>query len=242
MNEQELSNRFSKFLLEQKGYSTKSLLSQAPAYAIGSRRVQADLLLLDTRIGDYIGIVEFKNNISPQIKRNARSQIEQYLKVIKAESLPFYLVYPLDEENFQILVYSENDWISITHDEFPEFETLSAKKMIEEKAEEKEAEEREQFYYEKKREVRRKTSLVTLTSLILGLTTAIATFYISIEKQNDDKTLGGYVVLSELNELNERIKTLESNQKSVTTTIDSIRIVDSSATYVGIDNRLKVIE
>ncbi|MBI0400590.1 hypothetical protein [Cyclobacterium marinum] len=242
MNEQQLSEKFLKFLEEEKGYPKNSLLSQAPAYSIGAKRIQADLLLLDTRIGNYIGIIEFKNNINPNIKKNARHQIEQYLKVIKSESLPSYLVFPLDENDFQILVYGDEDWISIKKDEFPEFETLSAKKKIEEKTEAKEAKERTYKNIEIKREIKTRTSLWTLTSLILGLVTAIVTFYISIDKSKNEKTLSGIVVLSELEKLENRIKELELKQQKPITSIDSIRVIDSSSTYKGVDNRLKIIE
>jgi hypothetical protein len=242
MNEQQLSEKFLKFLEEEKGYPKNSLLSQAPAYSIGAKRIQADLLLLDTRIGNYIGIIEFKNNINPNIKKNARHQIEQYLKVIKSESLPSYLVFPLDENDFQILVYGDEDWISIKKDEFPEFETLSAKKKIEEKTEAKEAKERTYKNIEIKREIKTKTSLWTLTSLILGLVTAIVTFYISIDKSKNEKTLSGIVVFSELEKLENRVKELELKQQKPITSIDSIRVIDSSSTYKGVDNRLKIIE
>ncbi|WP_298884649.1 hypothetical protein [uncultured Polaribacter sp.] len=242
MNEQQLSEKFLKFLEEEKGYPKNSLLSQAPAYSIGAKRIQADLLLLDTRIGNYIGIIEFKNNINPNIKKNARHQIEQYLKVIKSESLPSYLVFPLDDNDFQILVYGDEDWISIKKDEFPEFETLSAKKKIEEKTEAKEAKERTYKNIEIKREIKTRTSLWTLTSLILGLVTAIVTFYISIDKSKNEKTLSGIVVFSELEKLENRIKELELKQQKPITSIDSIRVIDSSSTYKGVDNRLKIIE
>ncbi|WP_159948034.1 hypothetical protein [Polaribacter septentrionalilitoris] len=242
MNEQQLSEKFLKFLEEEKGYPKNSLLSQAPAYSIGAKRIQADLLLLDTRIGNYIGIIEFKNNINPNIKKNARHQIEQYLKVIKSESLPSYLVFPLDENDFQILVYGDEDWISIKKDEFPEFETLSAKKKIEEKTEAKEAKERTYKNIEIKREIKTKTSLWTLTSLILGLVTAIVTFYISIDKSKNEKTLSGIAVFSELEKLENRVKELELKQQKPITSIDSIRVIDSSSTYKGVDNRLKIIE
>lgn len=243
MEEHKLAESFYNFLEEEKGFPKASLLKQTPAYSISSRRVQIDLLLLDVRIGNYIGLVEFKSQINPQIKGNVKAQTDSYAKALKSEGIPTYLVYPIDEETFQILVYGEEDWISITKDEFPEFETLSAKKKIEEKIESKEIEEKNLENIERKRDYKKWTSLWTLTSLIIGILTAIFTFYFSINKKQEvsKPTLVNAMILMRIDSLETQLNKYKKTNNQ-TTVIDSLFIVDSTKTFVGIDKRLKNIE
>lgn len=243
MKENRLAESFYKFLEEDKGFPKSSLLKQAPAYSINSRRTQIDLLLLDVRIGNYIGLVEFKSQISPQIKANVKAQTDLYAKALKSEELPIYLVYPIDDNSFQILVYGEDDWISISKEEFPEFETLSAKKKIEEKIESKKIEEKKIENIERKREYKKMTSLWTLTSLIVGVLSSILVFYISINnrKQVDKPTLVNAMILMQIDSLESQISELKKTSNK-TVVIDTLFVVDSSKTFVGINKRLKNLE
>lgn len=243
MEETKLAESFYKFLEDEKGFPKTSLLKQTPAYSINSRRVQIDLLLLDVRIGNYIGLVEFKNQINPQIKSNVKAQTDLYAKALKSEGIPIYLVYPIDETSFQILVYGEEDWISISKDEFPEFETLSAKKKIEEKIESKEIEEKNLEDIERKRDYKKRTSLWTLTSLILGIVTAIITFYISINNKTEvsKPTLVNAMILMQIDSLESQLRNLKKN-KNQTTVIDTLFVIDSTKTFAELNKRLKTIE
>jgi hypothetical protein len=243
MEENKLAESFYKFLEEEKGFPKASLLKQSPTYSINRRRVQIDLLLLDVRIGNYIGLVEFKSQINPQIKSNIKVQTDLYAKALKSEGIPIYLVYPIDEETFQILVFGEDDWISISKDEFPEFETLSAKKKIEEKIESKEIEEENLKNIERKRDYKKRTSLWTLTSLILGILTSILTFYISINKKNEvsKPTLVNAMILMRIDSLETEINDLKKTN-TTSKVIDTLFIVDSTKTFTGINKRLKNIE
>lgn len=236
MNEKELSSLFTEFLQKTKNYPNSSLLRLPSAYAFGSVRVQADLLILDTRIGDYIGLVEFAEEINPDIKGHAIQTITDYLKAIKAESLPSYLVYPVGPDDFQILVYEDNDWQSITHDEFPEYETLSTKKKIDEKAIAKENEILFEKQIQKKNEIKSKYSIWTLASLSIGIIAAILTFYIGTSGDNLRQPSR-----SQQKELQEQINDLKQkiNQQIKAKTI---YVKDSSANFKLIDNRLKIIE
>ncbi|MFH4963674.1 hypothetical protein V8G69_01605 [Gaetbulibacter sp. M235] len=242
MEENKLAESFYTFLEEEKGFPKASLLKRTPVYTISSIRVNIDLLLLDVRIGNYIGLVEFKSQITPQIKKNVKSQTDLYAKAIKSEGIPIYLVYPIDDETFQILVYGEEDWISISKDEFPEFETLSAKKKIEEKIDSKEIEEKNLENIERKRDYKKRTSLWTLNSLILGILTSILTFYISTNKKDVTKpTLVNSIILKQIDSLETQIYALKMANNQ-TTVIDTLFIVDSTKTFVGINKRLKNIE
>lgn len=244
MEENKLTESFYTFLEEKKGFPKTSLLKQTPAYSFHGTRIQVDLLLLDVRIGNYIGQVEFKKQINPQIKKNVKSETDYYAKVLKSEGIPTYLVYPLDEENFQILVYGEDDWISISKDEFPEFETLSAKKKIEEKIELKKIEEQNLENIEIKRDYKKKTSLWTLLSLIIGTLTSILAFYISTNyKQIESKpTLVNSLILLQIDSLKTKINYLNkiNNQKK---SIDSSILTNYNNTnYEEINKRLKNLE
>jgi len=243
MEENKLAESFYKFLEEEKGFPKTSLLKQTPAYSINSRRAEIDLLLLDIRIGNYIGQVEFKSKINPQIKNNVKAQTDLYAKALKSEGIPTYLVYPIDEEKFQILVYGENDWVSISKDEFPEFETLSAKKKIEEKIESKELEEKNLENIERKRDYKKRTSLWTLTSLILGILTSILTFYISVNNKNDvsKPTLVNSMILMRIDSLETHISKLKKTNNQ-STIIDTLFVIDSTKTFAGINKRLSNLE
>jgi hypothetical protein len=241
MKENKLAESFYKFLEDEKGFPKASLLKQAPAYAISSRRVQIDLLLLDVRIGNYIGIVEFKSQINPQIKSNVKAQTELYAKALKSDGIPTYLVYPIDDEDFQILVYGEEDWISISKKEFPEFETLSAKKKIEEKIESKKIEEKNLENFERKSDYKKRTSLWTLTSLILGICTAIITFYISMNEKIKDPTLDNSLMLIQIDDIKSEINKLNKTNNQISV-IDTLFVVDSTKTYIELSKRLGKLE
>jgi cell division protein FtsL len=242
MNEQELTNKFYEFLEKEKNYPSKSLLRQAPAFAINGQRIQPDLLILDTRIGEYIGLIEFKENINPNVKKSVKARIENYIKILKNESLPYYLVFPLNNEDFQILVIgNENEWVSISKKEFPEFETLSAKKKIEEKEIEKNIEKELVIELENKKRNKAKLSLWTLTSLIAGILTVVISFYTSNKLDNNDNLLIEKTKL-EIQVLKERIAKLDSLETLVLPKSEIIFIKDSSATFVGIEKRLSIIE
>jgi cell division protein FtsL len=242
MNEQELTNKFYEFLEKEKNYPSKSLLRQAPAFAINGQRIQPDLLILDTRIGEYIGLIEFKENINPNVKKSVKARIENYIKILKNESLPYYLVFPLNNEDFQILVIgNENEWVSISKKEFPEFETLSAKKKIEEKEIEKNIEKELVIELENKKRNKAKLSLWTLTSLIAGILTVVISFYTSNKLDNNDNLLIEKTKL-EIQILKERIAKLDSLETLVLPKSEITFIKDSSATFVGIEKRLSIIE
>ncbi|MBE7698640.1 hypothetical protein [Tenacibaculum finnmarkense] len=243
MEGNKLAESFYKFLEEEKGFPKTSLLKQTPAYNINARRVEIDLLLLDIRIGNYIGQVEFKTQINPQTKNFVKVQTDLYAKALKSEGIPTYLVFPIDEGDFQILVYGEKDWISISKDEFPEFETLSTKKKIEEKIESKQIEEKNLENIEKKREYTKRTSLWTLTSLIIGVLTSIFAFYISTSNRQkvNEPTLVNAMILMQIDSLETQIHELKkTNNKTVV--IDTLFVVDSTRTYAGINRRLKILE
>lgn len=241
MTEQELLSQFCKFLVEQKKYPPSSLLTRTPAFAVGTGRVQADLLLLDVKIGDYIGLVEFKSRIDPQIKKSALRQIQQYLGIIKAPSLPSYLVYPISEVDFHILVFGESDWEPMPKDEFPQFETLATKKKREEKVAEQEVQEKIVEAVEVKREKTKRVSVLMLASLIIGVIAAIVSSLFEIGGMGHPpfpQTCDCARVDSVVN----RVASLERAIVLYSNGLDSVRRLDTSASYIDLEKRIKEVE
>lgn len=242
MTEKDLEIKFTDFLLNEKGYPKNSLLKQVPTYSFKGIGVQPDLLLLDTAIGEYIGLIEFKASINPNIKHSVKFQITEYLKAIKAESLPTYLVVPFNGDEFQILVMDkENDWTPILIDDFPEFDSLSARKKIEEKAAAKELEEIIIKQNESKKEKSAKLSLWTLSSLILGIFAAIISVYITQKSNRLDEYTSKLNISNDLQKIENKILELEK-QKVISSHVDTIVVIDSSKAFVGLEKRISIIE
>jgi hypothetical protein len=243
MNEEQIRQSFIQFLKEEKGYPSDSILVEVPIIdnnAIG--RYRADLLLLDTRIGEYIGLIEFKNQINTNSKTSARRQISIYLSLLRSPSLPAYLITPSDgQQRFNILIATEDeDWTNISVDQFPEFETLSAKKFIEEKEQAKFQDELKKELILRRRRVSYMQSLVVLITIIASILTVITTF------NNGDLEFGNQdcdceQIEGKLVSLKMRMDSIKI-QTNISTHIDSIYIVDSTNSYCGINKRISIIE
>lgn len=241
MTEQELLSRFCKFLVDQKKYPPSSLLTRTPAFAVGTGRVQGDLLLLDVNIGDYIGLVEFKSRIDPQIKKSALRQIQQYLGIIRAPSLPSYLVYPISEDDFNILVFGESDWEPMPKDEFPQFETLATKKKREEKLLENEIHDTVVVNEERRKKRALSSSIWTLISIGIGGLAALLSNYISKDLRIDDQAdFKPEIRLFET--LNTRIDKLQELIGENRVLYDTTFVVDSTKTLRVLDERVTSLE
>ncbi len=242
MTEKDVQDRFCKFLISEKKFPTTSLLRQAPTYSVGGSNIQADLLLMDVRIGEYIGIVEFKGSISPQLKGSAAHLIQRYLSIIKAPELPSYLVYPFDESDFQILVFGENEWISITKDEFPEFETLSTKKKIEEKVAEKEVQEKIVEAVEMKQDRTKRLSVWILVSLIVGILASIIASILSGAGGPGHPAFPKSCDCAKVDSLARDIAFVQQTLARFSLSADSLRTLDTSATYLDLERRVTAME
>ncbi len=243
MTEKDVEQQFCQFLIGSKKFPTTSLLRQAPSYAFGNGgTLRVDLLLLDVKIGEYIGVVEFKDGISPPVKASAARLLQRYREIIKSPDLPSYLVHPYDEKDFQIQVFSEGVWLAITKDEFPEFETLSAKKKIEEKVIEKEVQERLVVESRNKVERTKSFSLLTLASLIVGVLTTVLVFNQSVHFGEGADTRRFEMQVSRLNVMEDSLSVLLQKQRHPSSVVDTLHIVDSSGTFHILEKRLAIIE
>lgn len=134
MIERELEKIFSEFLIKL-GYTRDNLLSQ---FAIRSENERTgfrpDLIILDTVNKEYIGLIEFKNHFDRRVEELTVGQFYKIFGYLGTTNIPAYLVIPIDNEDFQIFeLTNDNSFHPISKEDFPNFETLSAKRITEEK-------------------------------------------------------------------------------------------------------------
>jgi hypothetical protein len=242
MTEKNVEQFFYQFLLDQKKYPTTSLLRQAPTYALpGSGSMKVDLLLLDVRLGEYIGMVEFKAVLEPKTKALLAHTLGQYREMLKAPDLPTYLVHAFDEKEFQIQVFEEGRWKAISKEEFPEFETLSAKKKIEEKQLEKEIQQTIVVNEQRRTNRALSSSIWTLISIGTGVIAALLSNYFS----KDTRLESQVVSIQEtrwIETMNARIDKLQSLLAENRILYDTTYVVDSTKTFSQLNERVSSLE
>jgi len=245
MEEKQLEILFKQFLIG-KGYPKDSLISHVALRTTDEGIFHPDLVILDIENKEYLAIIEFKNKVNEHIKVNTLGQFYKYFSLIGTQAIPSFLVFPTSESEFQILILTkDNTFEPITLDEFPSFETLSAKVLIEEKKREKEIELKTLKEIELKKRKSRQISYLSLISLMMGV---IATFITMFWQQKSiqtkdypkieccDSIQNQYLILrNRLNALEKQFNTLSTPSKAV----DSFY---SSASMKKIDTRLKIIE
>lgn len=130
-HEKSLVEEFIKLLKEKKRYPDESIIQEMPLSDSGNKfRYQADLVLLDAKSKQYIGLVEFKRKIDDKIKSSAFKQVSSYLKLMGSSELHIFLVGT--DLNNRLIIYilnSENEWEEIAKENFPNYEALSATVM-----------------------------------------------------------------------------------------------------------------
>lgn len=242
MNEAQLRNDFIEFLRENKGYPSDSILVEVPIVSNKMGRFRADLLLIDTRIGEYIGLVEFKNQLNPQVKKSAKYQVFSYLKAMNSPTLPAYIVTP-SSDGFNIIVATEEeDWEPISKEQFPEFETLSSKKIIEEKEKIEKEEKEEKLEVEKKQKLRSIRALIPLTGIIIGLTaTIISSRFLMDDNLIFADTCDCEEIVREIDSLKAQLDKINSSA-TISKHVDSTYVVDSTNTFKQISDRVEVLE
>lgn len=178
MEEKQFEILFRQFLLT-KGYPQGSLLSQVALRTSGEGSFRPDLVILDIDNKEYIGIVEFKNKVDERIKVNTLGQFYKYFSLLGTQAIPAYLVFPISEDDFQILsLTKDNTFELISKDAFPIFETLSAKRLTEEKIKQREVEVKTLIELEQKKKRAKQSAYFTLLSLILGVTASFIAIFV----------------------------------------------------------------
>lgn len=237
---------FTKFLIEEKGYPKESLLTQMPIMTSGGSRYQPDLVVMDLSIGDYLLLVEFKTSINPSIKNSAKEQIKKYLSVIKANNILGYLAYPINANDFQILVLSENDeWKPVDKSEFPEYSSLSMKAKTDEKLYQKEIEEKKLNEFELKKRKSRQVAYFTMVSMLLGITVSLISIFFSENRlfsSDNSNTNCCDSLYVKIEKLENKISSIRLSNNKTGHVIDTVIEINNTQTYKALDKRLQIIE
>lgn len=97
------------------------------------------MILLDTVNKEYIGLIEFKSRFDRQIEEFIVGVFYRIFGHLGTTNIPAYLVVPIENEDFQIFELTKfNSLQPISKEDFPNFETLSAKRITEEKVKQRE--------------------------------------------------------------------------------------------------------
>jgi hypothetical protein len=177
MRERDLERVFSNFLIEKKGYSQASLLYEASIHPKTDdnnfRRYIADLLILDTEFNNYLALIEFKGRIDAKLFNSAYEQVRAYLNALNKADLPAFLVVPLGETDFEIYLFSVDNWTKIEKQDFPQYQTLQSKAQADNKTFYEDLNEKKYKEVKKKKELLKGTAWSALLSLIAGIITVI---------------------------------------------------------------------
>lgn len=245
MEEKQLEILFRQFLLN-KGFTNGNLLSQVALRTTGEGVYRPDLVILDIDNKEYVALVEFKTTIDERIKVNVLGQFYKYFSLLGTQAIPAFLVFPISSEDFQILsLTKDNTFEPITKDEFPSFETLSAKRLTEEKLKEREVELKTLKELELKKLKSRQISYLSLISLIIGVIASFITIFYQhnefkkpsiLEINCYDSLQAKYVIL------NSKLIELEKKVKSSSTSLSHNDSIYSSSKISTLDQRIKIIE
>jgi hypothetical protein len=224
MTESQLEQLFRAFLL-RKGFSSASFVSHMALRSKVGTIFRPDLLLLDTTNKQYIAVVEFKKGIDGIELLNELSRFYKYFSLLGRETIPAYIVVPNGETDFQIFVLTkENVFKEITKDEFPTFETLSAKTLTDEKISDRELEEKavtieesKLVEFEKKIQKSKVSSYWALASLLAGIIVSLITIFFYSGGISTNATTSGCC-----DTLSLKLQSLEVELKSLGQSINDI--------------------
>ncbi len=243
MRERDLERLFSNFLVQNKGYSEASLLYEASIHPKSDeknfRRYLADLLILDTEFNNYLALIEFKGGSDKRLLNSAYEQVKAYLYALNKSDLPAYLVVPIGENDFEIFLFSADNWTKVEKEDFPQYQTLQSKAQADSKGLFEALSEKKYREVKNKKELLRGTAWSTLLSLIAGIITVVI-FSVDIFKNkvgdnNKDAIPCCDTTSILIKRLSQKIDTLEFQFKTI----------KSNDTLVTIDNqrtKLKELE
>lgn len=246
MLERELENIFIEFLLKR-GYTRDNLLSQFAIRSENERTVfRPDLIILDTINKEYIGLIEFKNRFDRRVEEITVGQFYKIFGYLGTTNIPAYLVIPLEKEDFQIFeLTKENSFQPISKEDFPNFETLSAKRITEEKIKHRELIQKKIKELEDKKRRSRQSAYLALLSLILGISASlIAVFFQQkgFDRPSNQPILCCDSLEAKHEKLFEKIKLLEIQVNTFEKTKNKTDIVYFNSNVTQLEKRVKTIE
>jgi hypothetical protein len=245
MEEKQLEILFKQFLLS-KGYPQGSLLSQVALRTTGEGAFRPDLVILDIDNKEYIGLVEFKNKIDERIKVNTLGQFYKYFSLLGTQVIPAYLVFPISEDDFQILALTkENTFEPFSKDDFPIFETLSAKRLTEEKIKAREVEEKTLIELERKKRQAKQSAYLTLLSLILGISASLIAVFVQQKgfyKASSQSILCCDSLDNKYLNLQQKVISLDKKLNTISKSNIRIDTVYINSNVTSLEKRIQIIE
>ena len=242
----ELENIFIEFLLNR-GYQRKNLLSEFSIRTENERTIfSPDLIVLDTVNKEYIGLIEFKNRFDRRIEEITVGQIYQIFGYLGTTNIPSYLVIPIEDKDFQIFELRRNNSLQpIAKDDFPNFETLSAKKITDDKLKQRELLQKKVKEVEDKKRRSRLSAYFTVLSLIVGISTSfIAIFFQqkSFNQQPNQQLICCDSLEVKNQQLIDKINLLESQVIAIEKKKNSTGTIYYNSNVVELEKRVKTIE
>ncbi len=246
MLERELENIFIEFLLKR-GYTRDNLLSQFAIRSENEKTVfRPDLIILDTINKEYIGLIEFKNRFDRRVEEITVGQFYKIFGYLGTTNIPVYLVIPLENEDFQIFeLTKENSFQPISKEDFPNFETLSAKRITEEKIKHRELIQKKIKELEDKKRRSWQSAYFTLLSLILGISASlIAVFFQQkgFDRPSNQPILCCDSLEAKHEKLFEKIKLLEIQVNTFEKTKNKTDTIYFNSNVTQLEKRVKTIE
>lgn len=246
MLERELENLFIEFLLSR-GYSRDNLLSQFAIRTENEKTLfRPDLIIIDTVNKEYIALIEFKNRIDRRVEEMTVGQFFKLFGYLGTKNIPAYLVIPIDKHDFQIFeLTKDNSFEPISKDDFLNFETLSAKRITEEKIKQRELLQKKVSELEDKKRRAKQSSYFTLLSLILGiLASLIAVFF---QQKGFNKTSEQPIaccdsIENQYNNLQNKVVILESQLSKIAKSNSKTDTVFINSNVISFEKRIKIIE
>src|SRR5690606_4229898 len=244
MLERELENLFIEFLLNR-GYSRDNLLSQFAIRTENEKTIfRPDLIIIDTINKEYIALIEFKNRIDRRIEEMTVGQFYKLFGYLGTKNIPAYLVIPIDEQDFQIFeLTKDNTFEPISKDDFPNFETLSAKRITEEKIKQRELFQKKVAELEDKKRRAKQSSYFTLLSLIVGISASlIAVFFQQkgFDKPSEQPILCCDSIENRYKNLQDKIVILESQLNKIAKSNNNTDTVFINSNVISLEKRIKI--
>jgi hypothetical protein len=247
MEEKQLEVLFRQFLIDR-GYPPESLFSELALGAPGKIVYTVDMAILDTTNKEYIALIEFKSRINDRTQIDALGQFYKYFGLLGTRSIPAYLVFPISEDDFQILYLTEhNTLLPLAKDDFPLYETLSVKRMADEKVKLREGQEKKINELDRKRRIDKLSSYFAILSLIIGICTAIVSIFLHQSGLGKEVTSTANCdsLQNKFTDVNRRLISLEkkaSYNKNLDSSLRTDTVYISSAKMSALQKRLIAIE
>ena len=246
MLERELENIFIEFLLSR-GYKRDNLLSEFTVRSESEKTIfRPDLIILDTVNKEYIGLIEFKNHFDRRVEEITVGQFYKIFGYLGTTNIPAYLVIPIGNEDFQIFELTrDNSFQPISKEDFPNFETLSAKRITEEKLKQRELLQKKIKEIEDKKRRSRLSAYFTILSLIIGISTSFIAIYFQqkgFERKSNQPVLCCDSLEAKHQKLIEKINLLERQVIAIEKSEKNTDTIYFNSNVVELEKRVKTIE